>query len=264
MTSPGDTLLLLSPRRTPESAAVGFAAREAGWVVFRSSAWEPRWHLSGSDAVALYGEPIFASSVSAQLPLALLDVPPCWLAELPFPYRLRRVEAMTADEARSRSGPIFVKSTVPGYFASTVYPTGAALPPPSFLPAESPVQTCEPVAWEVEARCFVLNREVTTVSVYMRHGEWNMRANGRFGASVGEIAEALAFAERFVSDPGVVLPPAVVVDVGRIAGRGWAVVEANPAWASAVYGCDPARVLPVVRRACVRRDQLAEEDLSWT
>jgi hypothetical protein len=40
-----------------------------------------------------------------------------------------------------------------------------------------------------------------------------------------------------------------VVDVGRVAGRGWAVVEANPAWGSGLYGCDAARVLPVLRGA---------------
>jgi hypothetical protein len=43
---------------------------------------------------------------------------------------------------------------------------------------------------------------------------------------------------------------AVVMDVGYIEGRGWAVVEFNPAWCSTLYGCRPADALPVLRRAC--------------
>jgi hypothetical protein len=63
--------------------------------------------------------------------------------------------------------------------------------------------------------------------------------------------------------PTVALPPAVVVDVGRMAGRGWGVVEANPAWASGLCGCDPAGVLPVLRRATVPQDAVSEAERCW-
>jgi hypothetical protein len=66
-----------------------------------------------------------------------------------------------------------------------------------------------------------------------------------------------------LDDPEVELPPAVVVDVGRMTGRGWGVVEANPAWASGLCGCDPASVLPVLRRAVVRRGAVSEVDQRW-
>jgi hypothetical protein len=52
----------------------------------------------------------------------------------------------------------------------------------------------------------------------------------------------------------------VVVDVGRMTGRGWGVVEANPAWASGLCGCDPAGVLPVLRRATVPRHAVPEAE----
>lgn len=41
----------------------------------------------------------------------------------------------------------------------------------------------------------------------------------------------------------------VVLDIGTISGRGWAVVEANAAWGSGIYGCDPMEVLGVIRHA---------------
>ncbi len=61
----------------------------------------------------------------------------------------------------------------------------------------------------------------------------------------------------------ILVPPAAVIDVGRLAGGGWAVVEANPAWGAGICGCDPAAVLPVLRRACIPRGQLTREDAAW-
>lgn len=39
------------------------------------------------------------------------------------------------------------------------------------------------------------------------------------------------------------MPAAIALDVGLIKGRGWAVVEANSAWGSGIYGCDPSKML---------------------
>jgi hypothetical protein len=61
----------------------------------------------------------------------------------------------------------------------------------------------------------------------------------------------------------VPLPPSVALDVGHIDGSGWAVVEANAAWASGIYGCDPGKVLDVVARACVRGEEASAEDMLW-
>jgi hypothetical protein len=60
---------------------------------------------------------------------------------------------------------------------------------------------------------------------------------------------AKLFARTLLADAQVAVPPAFVLDVGNIARRGWAVVEANSAWGAGIYGCDPAQVLRVLRRA---------------
>jgi hypothetical protein len=39
----------------------------------------------------------------------------------------------------------------------------------------------------------------------------------------------------------------VVVDVGFIRDRGWAVIEQNAAWGAGIYECDPLQVLEVLR-----------------
>lgn len=63
--------------------------------------------------------------------------------------------------------------------------------------------------------------------------------------------------------PIVPAPLGVVLDVGVIEGRGWAVVEANAAWGSGIYGCDPAAILPVLARACSRREVVEAADMRW-
>jgi hypothetical protein len=50
---------------------------------------------------------------------------------------------------------------------------------------------------------------------------------------------------------------------GRMAGRGWGVVEANPAWASGLCGCNPSRLLPVLQRATVPRRMISEAEQRW-
>ncbi|MFC9067883.1 ATP-grasp domain-containing protein [Streptomyces harbinensis] len=60
--------------------------------------------------------------------------------------------------------------------------------------------------------------------------------------------DALAFGARLLAAVGDTLPSAVVVDVGRTAG-GWAVVEANAAWACGRYTADADRALEVILRA---------------
>ena len=66
-----------------------------------------------------------------------------------------------------------------------------------------------------------------------------------------------------LQDSRVALPPAVVLDVGYITGRGWGVVEANAAWGSGLYGCDPAAVLHVLQRACIAGDRVTDADRRW-
>src|SRR5262249_19037354 len=107
------------------------------------------------------------------------------------------------------------------------------------------------------------NKKVMTLSPYWRNGELAQNASGEWYASESEIAEALKFSEELLSDSSVRVPPAVVIDIGIIEGRGWAVVEANPSWASGIYGCDPHEVLAVIARACLKTNRVSEEDQGW-
>ncbi|MBI4747239.1 MAG: ATP-grasp domain-containing protein [Acidobacteria bacterium] len=74
-------------------------------------------------------------------------------------------------------------------------------------------------------------------------------SNGNWPATPDEIAQARQFTTSLLNDPAVSVPEAVVIDVGVISGKGWAVVEANAAFGSGMYGCDPTQVLQVLATA---------------
>jgi hypothetical protein len=59
------------------------------------------------------------------------------------------------------------------------------------------------------------------------------------------------------------LPPAFVLDVGLMEGRGWAVVEFNPVWSAGLLSSDAGAVLPALLRATRKRGELSAEDARW-
>lgn len=254
--------LIVPPRQTPDTEAMLQAARRAGWAARRLADWRAPLGLAAADPV-LYGEPLFADVVAGALGVALLQPTPGWLPALPAGYRRRAVRLTTLGQARRAGGPAFFKPADDKCFPAGVYPDGGALPAPGLLPDDTPVLISEPVAWAVEYRCFVAERRVRTASPYWRAGALAQAADGSWPAPPEERAQALAFAAQLLAAPAAAMPPACVLDVGLIAGRGWAVVEANSAWGAGIYGCDPAEVLPVLRRAVRPGRALSPEDRPW-
>ena len=238
--------LILTPRYTNDSQALWRAAIRLGWGVERLTSWRiPRELLSVPDPV-LYLEALFGPMLADQFGLRLLDPPDDWLPRLPEVYRKRQISLMSLRSARAISDPTFIKPPNDKSFPAKVY-VGAELPEGYY--EESPVLVAEVVKWEKEFRCFFLDREPQTLSIYLRGNELQ-RENG-FAACESELEEAEAFARKVLSDPTVDVPNAAVMDVGVISGRGWAVVELNSAWGSGIYGCDPQRVLEVLQHSAI-------------
>jgi len=253
--------LVLPPRYTEDSISLRKAAIEAGWDVERLQGWRaPEW-LRHADPV-LYGEPLFAAVVADTLDLALLEPPFNWLTTVSGELLKRDVRFMTLAEAR-REGHSFIKPADDKCFAARIYESGSGLPGSDVLPDATPVLVSEPVRWSVEFRCFVLEDQLVNVSPYLRDGELCRADDGSWPASDEERQQAVEFLCSVLADDSVSLPPTVVVDIGVIPHRGWAILEANAAWGSGIYGCDPAGVLDVVRRACLKREDLSEDDLKW-
>lgn len=149
--------------------------------------------------------------------------------------------------------PVFIKPQQPKQFTAGLYSQDALteLASRQALPASTGVLVSPAVRWLNEFRCFCLGQEVRTCSVYLRDGHLAKAEDETWPAEVGELEEAQAFVRSMLNSPASEpLPRAIVIDVGRIDGVGWAVVEANAAWGSGLYGCDPAAALDVVAAAC--------------
>jgi hypothetical protein len=238
--------LLLPRRYTEDSILLWKAAIESGWETERLFSYDMPAHLRESKDLVFYGETVMADAATQQLNFALIEPPDNWLPSLPSSYRLRSVELTTYVEACVESGPLFFKPANDKMFPAGVRASGKELLYFNVEPT-SPVLVSEAVDFRVEYRCFVLDQEIETLAPYNGEEEPEDRSHAR------------AFLQDFLRDPYVQLPPAVVVDVGYIRGRGWAVVEANPCWASGIYTCHPHSVLKVLQRASVWDRSIVDE-----
>jgi hypothetical protein len=236
--------LILTQRMTDDSVALWRAAGRLGWNVERMNGFRPPADFKVDDQPVLYVESLTSSLFAEALGLVLSEPPLDWLPRLPIEYRLRDVSLTTLATARTLNEPRFVKPPNDKSFPAGVY-LGSDLS--RDYPDEAPVLVSEVVKWSVEFRCFILDRQVQTFSVYLRDGQLQREAG--FPHSDQEEAELRGFVSKLLEDERVELPRATVVDVGIIDGRGWAVVEQNAAWGSGIYGCDPERVLSVLQYA---------------
>jgi hypothetical protein len=249
------TTLVLSPRYSEDSIGLWRAAVAAGWRTQRVARLSEVAALAAElagDEVVIYGETLMADAVAGALGLGLVEPTHEWLPQLPPEYRRREVSLQTLAAARALSGPLFVKPVDEKWFPARVYETTVDVDPQ--IDGALPVLVAEPVRFGLEVRAFVRERSVRALSAYMRDGQLAKMSDGTWPMTQVEEAAARRLLERLLADPAVAVPPAVVIDVGEIAGRGWAVVEANPAWASGLCGCDPAAVLDVLRGCVVVGD----------
>ncbi|WP_428956300.1 ATP-grasp domain-containing protein [Streptomyces sp. cg35] len=244
--------LFLSPRLTDTGQALAGAARRRGLHVETLTAWRTPDVLRGCPGASLYAGPLFADAVSRELGLGLLEAAPGWLAGLPRELTRRDIELTTVAAARGLRRPAFVKppTTRASRPASTRTAVGCRARTRSTTPHRCWSATSWPSTWSTGCSCST--------------GRCAPRAGTRGALAVVPLdddplrGEVLTFAARL---PAAQLPSAVVVDVGRLAhDGGWAVVEANAAWASGHYACDPDAALDVVLRAACPAGSVGRRD----
>ncbi len=206
-------------------------------------------HLRQLAEPVLYGEALFGPTLAEQLGIQLSNPPEDWLVRLPVEYKHREISLTTLGLARVKDEAAFVKPPNDKSFPAGVY-LGTELPVE--YEDDMPVLVSDIVTWEKEFRCFVLNRQLRTYSLYSRFGEFQRDTD--FVSTPEEDQQVEAFVAGLLADERIDLPKASVVDVGLISGRGWACVEQNAAWGAGIYGCNPIAVLEVIRHASTSRN----------
>lgn len=247
-------LLVLSPRFSSDSRLLATTAVNLGWEKMRLHEWRVSNELRGRKDLVLYGEQLFAELLRDELGLQLCNPPDDLLTLLPIQLCRRRIEFMTYEQARKTTSARFIKPPDFKSFKAKVYASGAELPTPADkAEAEQSVLLSEVVHWDVEFRAFVLDGNIVDLSAYARDGELNASPiqDEEWQATDDERRNA-SLCVGNVLNCGIPLPRACVIDVGHIRGKGWAVVEANPAWGSGIYGCDPVKVLQVIQHAIIQ------------
>lgn len=259
---PSDVMLLLATRAMPGTGALAHAASEVGWSVHAWDEGPPEWR---GGRIAYYGRTDVAMQAAARYRLALLEAPLDLLAQLPPSLRLRDVEFARFRDLSRLKRRTFVKPADPldKCFDAGVYSNARDIRAPRGIDPDTPVLVAEPVEWLAEFRCFVREGNIVATSPYLSFGKPVWKGWGEGGEKAVRSRDAVAVCRRLLDAKAPALPPAFVVDVGLIDGRGWAIVEFNPAWCSGLLGADPTAVLGVLERSCLNMDGLGTVDRRW-
>ncbi|MEM6689836.1 MAG: ATP-grasp domain-containing protein [Planctomycetota bacterium] len=244
--------LVLSSQYTSDSQVLREAARDLGWETLRLGGQRlPDWFDPPDQEIAMFFTAPCAFDVASQLGRSLTGCPPEWTIALPENFLSREIRQTTLSDALAITKPQFVKHSVSKAFPAAVYTSQSLAEATERIQLTSVVHVGEPVSFEVEYRCFVYDRSIATICPYLRYGNAIEDHVDTLGATAHELDAAKAFAQSVLDCDAVNCPPAFVLDVGLISGRGWAVIEFNECWASGIYSCDPERVLETLVRACV-------------
>lgn len=236
--------LILSPQYNIDNQLLWKAAIELGWATHRLSSWR----VAEADKLivdpVIYIDGLFVSYIAEAFNKNLSEPSDDWLSNLDIKYSKRLIQLMSIGEARKIDHPIFVKPPNEKSIKAQVFVSGAHLTEYREHDVVFNVLVSEPVKWIKEFRCFAVDGKVATTSIYLRNGE--LQRQHDFYASEQELIEAKDFAQSVLDN--TITPNPIVIDVGVIEDKGWAVVEINAAWGSGIYGCDPKQVLRVLER----------------
>jgi hypothetical protein len=231
-------------------------AEAAGWSVLSADADPP----DDVSEPAVYVTTDRALATARAFDLALLEPPFDLLTAVPERFVRRQVEAATFGDLDRLQGRTFVKPADPldKWFDAGVYADGRDIRTRGRSEPDAPVLLSEVVEWSAELRYFVLNGKAVAGSPYLSYGRpaWRWHANEPSAVP----GAGLAVVEGVCAAMAGELPPAFVLDVGRIDDRGWAVVEFNPVWSAGLLNADPRAVLPALLSATRERKSLSDAE----
>ncbi|MGG5210242.1 ATP-grasp domain-containing protein [Chryseobacterium sp. MIQD13] len=239
-------IIALSPMYTEDSNNLKKASINSPYELNRFNA---RWNVPEEfrdDVIAVYGEDIYAEIVSDQCGLTLMKPEDNWLSLVSEEFTKRKISYGHLKDYISQEN-IFIKCSDFKSFKAGVFEKVTDIKGFDSLDLKSMVFTSEVVEWELEVRCFVSESKIKTFSSYWRNDVFDMNP-----LSETEEKEMLSFFETFIGQYASTLPKAIVLDFGIIKGKGWALIEANPAWCSGLYACDAEKALEVIVESCIK------------
>jgi hypothetical protein len=249
----------LLSRLREEARSLALVAHRAGWSVVRR-----RFDFDGSDRVAFYGDTFTATALIRRKYCALLE------PEFDSLTRLSR-QCVKRDVAFGRLGDLLA-TCPPGFlkpadgtakvFSAKVYDEAGRAELRRDTDLDTPSLWSEPVDWTMEIRAVVHHARILSLRCYAVEG----RRSPNPLACLPLEPEVASAASDFIADVlehRSDLPPSFVVDVGRIEGRGWAVVEFNSLWASRFFGGVTADYLSALADVVLPYGEVPAEASRW-
>ncbi len=235
--------LIVSPRYTEDSIALANVLN-GNWEPYRFSSWRiPENFTYEAGKLAIYSGSLFVQAINEKLNIPLVDPAYDFLCQLPKHLVKRNIELKRVKDLWSSYKGYFIKPVDEKIFPAQVYEDSTKIPGLDLLDIDSEVLIADPVEWTSEIRNFVYDGRVATDSYYRQGDQAVFKVPGSTERHhIEEIMSVLRCSTVDLS--------AVVVDIGHIKGRGWAVIEANPAWASGLYACDARRAFEVIKKSC--------------
>src|SRR5690606_6307833 len=142
-------------------------------------------------------------------------------------YTQRNVSLCKHSELKNIKDRKFIKPANDKVFIAGIYEQGSDVPY-KYIDPNCPVLVSDIVNFEIEYRCYILDKKVQTLSCY----EWIGMVHQE---NPNESESAKNFAQNFLDNTSIKLPSAFVLDVGRLDTGKWAIIEANQAYASGIY-----------------------------
>lgn len=238
-------LLILTPNQKEDVITLRKTAEALNYDVFVSL---PGWRLPTSIKGRMgivYGEALFCEVISQQMGWSLLSNSQSWLTKLPEKYTSRKIYFTDMVGARKETEKKFFKPADMKSFEAKVYDSGKELNQNSVLD-EIPVLVSDEMNFTSEYRCFVKNRQVVTACCYSFKKDINKKEH-----HLRNNDAVIGFVNDMLKDETIECAPGAVIDVGRFKKDTYAVIEANPAWASGLYGCELVAVLDVLKSSVV-------------
>lgn len=246
-------ILILSPRNTQDSLTLLQTAFQQGWKVYKLANWRIPDNFEETDKIAIYGEPLFAKIIAAQLNKVLLEPMHNWLTQLDFSYTQRKIDYLPLKALEKISFPSFIKPPDDKLFPAKIYQSPQEILEQKHIDKEQYILTSQPVSFIKEFRLHILQNEILGCSRYAVDGKLDITCQDK------DIKNAIDFTQSLIQNLSHTLPPVIVIDVGLLNTKQWAVIEANPCFGSGLYANPPYAILTMLLVCCRDLSENIEE-----
>ena len=231
-------LLLLHNRFTANDNDMWRIAVKRGWNTYRTNLYQVKDHIKGFDFIRYYGNILHLELIRPFLPFKFYEIDYSILPKLKQ-YTKRDIKYLHYKDLKQPFiKDCFIKPARDKWFECKVFKIGETIfgaPLPN-----DEIYVSDVVNFTDEIRCFVLNGQILTSSLY--------RINKIAYDIINLEPEQINFDSKINDTPipqyvneickNYNMPFGLVMDFGLIDDKEYALIEFNETWASALYYCD--------------------------